>query len=73
MTKAAIFIDTWKKEIFDRHLTDAGFAYEEFPGIADDCLLLSVDTADLRGLAVVAQAANDEADTVRNSRRKDVH
>lgn len=61
MQKAAIAIDAWKLSIFDRHLSQSGYAYEHALGITDKTLLLTVCTENLEALAGVVQAANNEA------------
>lgn len=61
MTRAAIAIDDWKLPIFKRHLAQAGYAFEECPGLTDEMLLLKVQTDNLSALAVIVRAANTEA------------
>lgn len=63
MIRAGIAIDTWKFPIFERHLSDAGFEYEQAPGAADDTLLLTVqiEAQQIASLAAVVLAANQEA------------
>lgn len=59
--RAGIAIDSWKLSIFERHLTDAGFAYEKGAGLAPDTLMLYVQTASIEALEPVVRAAIDEA------------
>lgn len=59
--KAAIVIDPWKLAIFDRHLTQAGYAFENAGLLHPEALLLRVDTTNLEGLERVVKAANAEA------------
>jgi hypothetical protein len=59
--KAGIAIDTWKLPIFDRHLTKAGYAFKQGPGITADTLLLTVTTENIEALGFVVRAANTEA------------
>lgn len=59
--KAAIVIDPWKLSIFDRHLTQSGYAFENAGLLHPDALLLRVDTTNLQALAHVVKAANTEA------------
>ena len=59
--KAGIAIDAWKLPIFERHLTQAGYAFEQGPGLTADTLLLSVTTDAVYALSVVLRAANTEA------------
>lgn len=59
---AGIAIDSWKLPIFDRHLSQAGYAYEKEKGIgvATDILLLTVITENAVALEIVVRAANNE-------------
>ena len=59
--KAAIMIDPWKLSIFERHLTQAGYAFENKGLMSDEALLLRVDTTNLVALSEVIKAANTEA------------
>lgn len=61
--KAAIAIDTWKLAIFNTHLTEAGFAYEEGPGLTDNTLILQTTFAvsDAKRLEAVVRKANAAA------------
>lgn len=61
MKKAAIAIDEWKLPIFKRHLSQAGYAFEQCTGLTDGTLILTVKTENLEALAVVVKAANTEA------------
>lgn len=61
MLKAAIAIDDWKLPIFTRHLSEAGYVFEQLPGVTDDSLLLMVNALSAKELEVVVRAANDEA------------
>lgn len=61
MQKAAIVIDLWKLPIFERHLSQAGYAYESRPGISAETWLMTVKTTNLEALGVVVNAANTEA------------
>ena len=61
MLKAAIAIDDWKLPIFERHLSQAGYAYEQGPGLTADTLLLTVKTKNIVALESVVRAANTEA------------
>lgn len=61
MTKAGIVIDTWKLSIFERHLTQSGYTYENKGALTKDSLLLRVSTSNLDALAEVVKAANTEA------------
>lgn len=61
MIKAGIAIDNWKLPIFERHLTEAGYSFEQCPGATPDMLFLRVDTISVEELGVVVRAANNEA------------
>jgi hypothetical protein len=58
MKKAAIAIDAWKLQIFEEHLTAAGFEYTVGPGVTGDTLLVSVWTETLAELQPVVVEAN---------------
>lgn len=59
--KAAIAIDDWKLPIFVRHLTQAGYAFDEGNGLTADTMFLYVVTSNSTALEIVVRAANDEA------------
>lgn len=61
MPRAAIYIDTWKLPIFQRHLDQAGYKPELGAGVTDDTLLLTVDTTNLIALQVILQWAAEES------------
>lgn len=61
MTKAGIAIDDWKLPIFERHLSQAGYAFDNAGRIMAGTLLLRVDTENLVALSEVVKAANAEA------------
>lgn len=59
--KAAVVIDAWKREIFERHLREANYTWEgphKWPG---DCLVFRVNAADVEALGVVIRKASKEA------------
>lgn len=59
MKKAAIIIEKWKLEIFERHLKDAGYAYEILPGLSDNLLTIQAKyewVAEIKPIIEVAQA-----------------
>ncbi len=58
---AGIAIDEWKLSIFERHLTQAGYSFENCGLLVDGALLLRVRTANLVALGEVVKAANTEA------------
>lgn len=41
--KAGVMIDDWKLPVFKRILDDAGYAYEQLPGITKDTINLMVE------------------------------
>lgn len=59
--RVAIAIDDWKLPIFERRLSEAGFAYEKGAGLTVGTLHLYVETGDLNALHAVALCAHDEA------------
>lgn len=59
--KAGIIIDSWKLGIFERHLKQGGYTWEQLPGIVPKTISLFVQSENMRALGVVVQAANDEA------------
>ena len=59
--KSGIAIDEWKLPIFERHLKQAGYSFENCGLFADTTLLLRVDTPNLVALGEVIKAANAEA------------
>lgn len=64
MAKVGIAIDNWKLPIFERHLTQAGYAHQWTPGLTKDTGLITVELerASLAAtLHPIVKAANDEA------------
>jgi len=64
MASAAIVIDNWKLPIFEKHLTQAGYAYKWAPGLTHDTGVLSVELSrptQAATLHPIVKAANDEA------------
>ena len=61
MQKAGIAIDDWKLAIFDRHLRQAGYSFENSGHLTAGMLVLRVDTTNLVALSEVLRAANTEA------------
>lgn len=59
--KAGIAIDAWKLPIFERHLRQAGYSFENAGLLLAGTLLLRVSTTNLTALAEVVKAANTEA------------
>lgn len=61
MIKAGIVIDPWKLPIFERHLTQWGYTFENAGLLHKEGLLLRVDTENIDTLGIVVKAANAEA------------
>lgn len=61
--KAAVAIDAWKLPIFERHLTQAGYAFINAGSLLPETLLLTVEhqQGEAQRLAQVVLAANTEA------------
>lgn len=59
--KAAIAIDAWKLDIFERRLGQAGYAFENAGALTTGTLVLKVSTDNLSALGEVVKAANAEA------------
>lgn len=71
--KAAVCIDDWKLPIFERHLSNSGYSFEQHPGLTDDTLTLAVTTDDAKALEKVVRAANTEAVTRKGNRNAGNH
>lgn len=67
--KSGIVLDAWKLTIFKRRLDQAGFTYEQHPGITSATIILTVESDDLTGVTAVCQAATAEAARVKNRAR----
>lgn len=63
MAKVSIAIDRWKVPIYERHLSEAGYASEHAPGLIPDPdhLFLKIQADDLDALNPVLHAAAMEA------------
>lgn len=59
--KAAIAIDKWKREIFERHLKQSGYQFSCVSGLTEGTWLISVHTTNLEALHKVVKEANTEA------------
>lgn len=59
--RAAIVIDDWKLPIFERHLSQAGYAFENVGQFFPGALALIIETENLIALSEVVKAAHDEA------------
>lgn len=60
MKTAGVCIDAWKLPVFKRHLDEAGFEYEELPGIVAGTLTLKVKYEWVADLQPVIAKANKE-------------
>ena len=60
MKTAAVVIDSWKLEIFKRHLDAAERTYTEHPGVAVGTLTLQVKYVMVADLMPIIEAANEE-------------
>lgn len=58
--KAAICIDDWKLSIFDKHLREAGFSYENKGHLVSGALILHVEAESANQLRPVVVAAERE-------------
>ena len=67
MSTAGIAIDAWKLPIFERHLTQSGYAFENKGKLLEGTLLLMVETENLVALREVVTAANKEAARTRGA------
>lgn len=67
MKTAGISIDDWKLPIFKRHLSNAGFAYTEHPGLTSGTLFLKVKTPTVAQLQPVVEAAHKECRNAKNN------
>lgn len=61
MKKAAIIIDRWKLDIFERHLKEGGFEYVLYPGPAHNQLLIKAECRSISHINPIVCAANHEA------------
>lgn len=57
----AILIDEWKLNIFERHLKQAGYAFETVGHLTESILVLRVGTTNPIALGELVMAANTEA------------
>lgn len=61
MLLAGVVLDAWKIDFFKKHLDQAGYTYEQKPGISADTLTLMIHTHTVTELEKVVRAANMEA------------
>lgn len=59
--KAAVVLDSWKLEIFERHLKQSGYTYENVGAFTPGTVLLKVTTENPEALRIVLEAATKEA------------
>lgn len=59
--KCLIAIDSWKLPIFKKHLTAAGYQYDEAQGVSPDTLFLTVFALSEWALEPIVRVANNEA------------
>lgn len=60
MQKVGVVIDNWKLPIFKRHLDEAGFAFEQFPNLTPNTMVLTIQTPQVAALQPVIERANKE-------------
>lgn len=60
MSKAAVVIDSWKLEIFEKHLKEAGYTYKILSGLSQNSLTLQVDYEWVAKLQPIIEAAQEE-------------
>lgn len=68
MKTAGIAIDSWKLDIFRKHLAVAGYQFTEEP-LTEKTLLLKVRTSNVKTLSVVVREANEEAANAQSHNR----
>ncbi len=59
--KAGIAIDDWKLPIFERHLQQAGYSFDQGVKLTAGTLFITVETKSREALEAVVRAANEEA------------
>lgn len=64
--KAAIVLDTWKIETFKKILKEAGYEFEEFPGVTPDTITLKVEYDLVASLTPVIEKAQRECRNFKN-------
>lgn len=58
--EAGIVVDDWKLPIFRKHLTDAGYTYEDAGGLTAATTVLKVPYTNMLHLKEVVEAAQEE-------------
>lgn len=66
--KAGIMIDAWKRDIFVRHFTQAGYSFREAGSLIPGTLTFIIVTDNKEALAGVISAANAEASRTRGAK-----
>ncbi len=56
--KVSIVIDTWKYDIYDKHLTDKGYKFVRMKGPVKNTILLSIETYSIEMLQAVVTSIN---------------
>lgn len=59
--KAGIAVDNYKLPVFRRHLTEAGYTYEDGGPLIGDTTLLTVETDDILALKKVLEKCQSES------------
>lgn len=65
--KASVICETWKRPSFERHLTAAGYQYEEQGAPVDGTIHLIVTFDNVDSLAAVVLAAQTECNVNDNA------
>jgi hypothetical protein len=65
--RVGIALHDWKLPIFERHLSQAGYAYKKGAGLTADTFFLYVETDDAMALKKVVVAAQKEAAASRHT------
>lgn len=60
MKVAAVVLDAWKLPIFEKHLKEAGYTYEQAPGLTKGTLTLRVAYEWVASLQPIIEAAQKE-------------
>jgi hypothetical protein len=58
--KVGVVIDSWKLQIFIRHLESAGYSWTQHDGLYPDTLILVVICDSKKDIHKIIKAANDE-------------
>ena len=66
MKTAAVVLDAWKLPVFEKHLKEAGYTYQQGPGITKGTLTLHVAYEWVASLKPVIEAAQKECAAITN-------